>query len=122
MPDPSLPNTAIPQVTYDSNGYAQMLAPVDYGTNPWSGMVASQNGNVQTANAAQAMLPGIGQQMAGDTQNMNNYAQSTAPYPAQPNAYGLGAPLAQPTTQGTDQGITSRGMTPWSLQGEALSR
>lgn len=111
--------------TYDANGYMQPMQVPDYGTNPWSPLVAGQNANVQAANGAQAQLPKLGQDLGGQIQNLNNYANSTA-YPATPNAFGLGAPLMpmqQDSSQGKgDPSDTSRGFNPWSLQGEALSR
>jgi len=99
-------------------GYMPFMNVPDYGTNPWSGMVAEANGNVNSANNAAAGIPGMQQNAQSQMNAMNAYAQSTQ-YPAMENDYGLGS---QPQAAKADPGATSRGFNPWSLQGEALAR
>ena len=117
-------------VSYDSNGYLNFLPTPDYGTNPWSSFVQTQQGNVNTAqNAASSMIPGMQQQLQGQMQAYSQTINANA-YPSFPNAGGLGtqagygAAPAQTSQSNSNQsdGPVPRGLNPWSLQGEALSR
>lgn len=118
-----------PQITPGSNGY---LAPIQgsTATNPWAIDDTSQAISQGNQNLAQ-MQTGI-----------QNYAQSSAPYPTFQNSAGIGSqsafsgppPTSQPALQvdASNQGSSSvaaqqpymgsTGFNPWSLKGEALSR
>jgi len=115
--------------SYDSNGYLNFLPTPDYGANPWSSFVQSQQGNVNAAQGAAAGIPGMQQQLQSQMQAYQQAINANA-YPSFPNAGGLGtqtgyssAPPAQ--NQNSNQqsdGPVPRGLNPWSLQGEGLSR
>ena len=121
--------TGYGDASYDSNGYLNFLPTPDYGTNPWSSFVQSQQGNFNSAqNAASTMIPGMQQQLQGQ---MQAYQQAIDPslYPSFPNAGGLGtqagysaAPAQTQQSSNQADGPVPRGLNPWSLQGEALSR
>jgi hypothetical protein len=118
-------------VSYDSNGYLSFLPTPDYGTNPWTSLVQTQQGNVNNAqNAAGSMLPMMQNQLQGQVQAFQQFA-NTSGYPSWPNPAGLGTQIGlAPTQQATSQNqtasqpadISSRGLNPWSLKGEAMAR
>ena len=117
-------------VSYDSNGYVNFLPTPDYGTNPWTSLVQTQQGNVNIAQGAQSMIPGMQNQLQGQMQAFQNFA-NTSGYPSYPNPAGLGTQTGiMPTTQTSSQSqmttapadISSRGLNPWSLKGEAMAR
>ena len=56
------------ETSYDSNGYLNFLPTPDYGTNPWSSFVQSQQGNVNSAQGAAAGIPGMQQQLQSQMQ------------------------------------------------------
>lgn len=119
-----------PTLTPGSNGYQSLQSVPNYGSNPWSGMIA---GDTATATAqTTAATAAVG----GAQTQMTNYQNATAAYPTYPNPSGLGsqnaystpAPAAPtpatPTIQsdGSLGTTTSSGFNPWSLKGEALAR
>jgi len=70
------------------------------------------------------MLPMMQNQLQGQVQAFQQFA-NTSGYPSWPNPAGLGtqtglAPTQQATSQPAD--ISSRGLNPWSLKGEAMAR
>jgi hypothetical protein len=110
------------QISYDSNGYAQMMALPDMNApNPWAAMAQQSQTQVNVAGNAASNIPQYQQGIAQNQANMNNYAQATASpqinYPALPNDYGLGN-----TSNNSNADTASHGFNPWSLKGEALSR
>ena len=116
-------------VSYDANGYMNFLPTPEYGANPWSSMVQTQQGNVNTAQGtAGSMLPQYQQNMQNQMSAFGQYL-NTSGYPSFPNPGGFGSQTGY--TQGsspatnqtkTDSGAISRGLNPWSLQGEAMAR
>ena len=115
--------------SYDSNGYINFLPTPDYGTNPWTSVSQGQQGNFNTAqNAAATMIPGLQNQIQSQMQAYQQTINANA-YPSFPNAAGLGtqtgygsAPAQNSNQQSQSEGPAPRGLNPWSLQGEALSR
>ena len=115
-------------VSYDPNGYLNFVPTPDYGTNPWTSVSQAQQGNYNTAqNAAATQIPGMQNQLQSQVDAYNQAINANA-YPSFPNAGGLGTQAgygtAQPQTSDSNSqpGTRPRGLNPWSLQGEALSR
>lgn len=108
--------------TGKGTGYAAVNVNQGQVENPWGAMLAKDTAT-QIADTKQAQ------------QNISTLDSMKSDYPAMPNAYGLGAPVAnQPTDNSSasayaQKPITSPegsgasgGINPWSLQGEATAR
>lgn len=126
-------------VTYDSNGYAQMLAPQNWGANPFSAGINAANTQMNQDGSYGAGQAQAYQQNMGKMQSQYAGIQGldSSSYPTFPNSGGFGSQSAfgeAPATPSISQGMGSAplaqaapmsgstGFNPWSLQGEALSR
>jgi hypothetical protein len=114
------------------DGYLQQMAVPDYGPNPWAQATTDANNQLQNSSYQSAIGIPQGQWNIQNQQGqMDSFAKSSGVgYPTFPNSAGIGSqvPFAAPQQQQqpaqspitADSG--SRGFTPWSLSGEALSR
>lgn len=101
----------------NKSGYLPMLPVPEMGENPYSAAATASQSHLNTALGFMGQLPEMQQNLQSRMQAFEQKSQ----YPSFPNEAGLGS--QQPFTPAATTALTTgAGFTPWTLQGEALSR